>query len=129
MRTLTIILLFISIYGCKTQENASKVVALKEYQKRGTVIHLSKKTSKGLTAEKEYYFRIDNINYFIKLSESYVTALDLSKYINQTIVVKGYIKNGLWELQEPKAIMSAKQPEKARSGAYITLERIYKNKK
>ncbi|TXB63689.1 hypothetical protein FRY74_12515 [Vicingus serpentipes] len=129
MRLLFISILLISFCACKTNENGTKISVLKEYQKRGTVLSLPKKTTKGTVSDKEYYFRTDNINYFIKFSESYITALDLNKYVNQTIVIKGSIKNGLWEPKQPQAITSAKQPEKARSGPYITIERIYKNKK
>jgi hypothetical protein len=118
-----------SIYGCKTNDETSNLTTLKDYQLRGSVIYLPKKTNKGLESTKELYFRVENKNYFIKLSESSVSALYLMKYIDKPVVVKGSIKEGLWENQKPMAINSVEQPEKARSGPYIVIEKIYKNKK
>lgn len=118
-----------SIYGCKTNDETSNLTTLKDYQLRGSVIHLPKKTNEGLESTKELYFRVENKNYFIKLNECLVSVPDLMKHLGKTIVVKAHIKEGQWEHQKPMAISSVKQPEKARSGPYITIEKIYKNKK
>jgi len=103
-------------------------IVLKENQKKGTVLHLPRKTREGIQDEKEFYIRIDELNYFVKFSESKVTPNDLKKHINKTIVIEGTIKNGPWEAPKPGTLASNEQGEKTRAGMYITIDKIVDKK-
>jgi hypothetical protein len=99
-------------------------VVLTENQKKGTVLHLPRKTKEGLSDEKEYYMRIDELNYFVKFSESKVTPADLKKHINEMIVIEGTIKSGPWEASKAGNLTTNEPSEKGRSGMYIAIDKI-----
>jgi hypothetical protein len=110
--------------GKKTMDS----IVLTGNQKKGTVLHLPRKTKEGLLDEKEFYFRIDDLNYFVKFSESKVTPADLKKHVNKTIVIEGTIKNGTWDAQKVGSLTSNEEPEKIRDGMYITVAKIVDKK-
>jgi hypothetical protein len=124
---LSIYLLIIScIYfgGCSVSKKSSDLIVDEANLKNGMLIYLPKKTREGLQKEMEFYFRIEEKNYFVKLSESKVNATELKKHVNQTVSIKGNIKNGPWEEMKATTITSNQYPEKPRSGVYITIDKI-----
>ena len=127
------ILIFLTVcfISCKIQESSPHIVKkLRENQYRATVLLFPKRSKSPIEGDiKEVYLKIKEKRYFVKIDEGYVSKDEFLKYLNQEILIKGVIKNGLWEPQRPAAIMGAKQPKKARSGMYIAVEKIYKNKK
>jgi hypothetical protein len=130
MKIVTFLLLVVCFgnSGCMTGKKSLDSIVLKENQKKGTVLHLPRKTRKGLLDEKEFYLRIDNLNYFVKFSESKITPADLKKHVDKTIVIEGTIKNGPWEPQKAGTLASNEASEKARSGMYITIDKILDKK-
>lgn len=128
MKIVYLLLLVIGLCSCITSKKSMDEVVLKGNQKKGTVLHLPRKTSEGLQDEKEFYLRIDEVNYFVKFSESKVTAAELKKYIKQTIVIEGTLKNGPWEAQKPGALTTNEESQKARSGMYVVIDKIVAKK-
>ncbi len=111
----------ILLIGCKpTNETSNNNSSLKKNELVGTVINKEIKKQN----RKELYFRINDKDYFIKLTEGYLSEGKLLKYENQLIKIKGEIKNGPWEHQEP-ASFGKSTPPKARHGEYIVIYKIY----
>lgn len=130
MKVLTLLLFIISLAlsGCMNSKKSLDAVVLKGNQKKGTVLHLPRKTKEGLSDEKELYVRIDELNYFVKFSESKVSPADLKKYINEIIVIEGTIKNGSWEAPKAGSLTKNEASEKGRAGMYITIDKIVDKK-
>ena len=126
MKLFTLFALIICLYlgGCSTSNKSLESIVDTTNLKNGTVLYLPKKTREGLQKEMEFYFRIEEKNYFVKLSESKVNATELKKHVNQTVSIKGNIKNGPWEEKKATTITSNQYPEKPRSGVYITIDKI-----
>lgn len=127
------VLFFIAILfltSCKVQQNSNSThKPLKENQLRATVLHLPLRSKEGLDNSKnEFYLKIDNKNYFVKLSECFVSEATLLKYVNKEIVIRGQIKSGAWEHEKASSFGQTTEPEKPRSGPYVVIEKVYKNK-
>lgn len=120
------IILFI---GCNSQKSISvdKPENLKKNQLIGTFVAVSRKITRGKEDRiNEYYFRIENKNYFVKFSEGYVSKEKMLKYLNKQIVIKGEIKNGKWEEATAGSFIGSKVSKRARSGDYIIIIKIFK---
>lgn len=120
---LIILILFI---GCKSSSNGNSIeTELKKNQFLGKIVYKEKKSNTRATSQqkKDFYFIIDGKDYFIKISDGYVSEDKLFKYENQLIKIKGEIKNGEWEHQEPVGLNNL-NPPKARRGNYIAIYRI-----
>jgi len=63
----------------------------------------------------DYYFRYYGRNYFIKLSECQYDG-NISSWIGPIVRVKGEIRNGLWDTDNPKA--------QSRTGEYFVFSHI-----
>lgn len=126
MKLLTPLLLISCIYlgGCAVSKKSTDLIVDEANLKNGMVIYLPKKTRYGLQKEMEFYFRIEGINYFVKLSESKVNVDELKKHINKTVIIEGVIKSGPWEDMKGTTITSNEYPEKPRSGMYITIDKV-----
>ncbi len=132
MKIFTPLALIICLYtvGCSTSKTSLESNKSKENLKNGTVLYIPKKTRNGLQSEMEFYFRFEEINYFVKFSESKVEPTELKNYINETILIEGTIKNGPWEQMKATTITSNERSEKPRTGPYITIDKIVdKNEK
>lgn len=119
-----VLIVYLYLGACSTSKKPLDSIVDKTNLKTGTVIYAQKKTRDGLQKEMEFYFRIEGKNYFVKLSESKVNATELKKHVNQTVSIKGNIKNGPWEEMKATTITSNQYPEKPRSGVYITIDKI-----
>jgi hypothetical protein len=80
------------------------------------------------TSIPEAYFRTNQKDYFIKFSEGYITKDNALKYKDKQIIIKGEIKQGLFENMKPASFGNKTLPPPPRSGEYIIIEKIYKNK-
>jgi hypothetical protein len=118
--------------SCKDSQNISRNTIhdsnqLKKNQLLGIVKYLSPITgAKKTNAEtkKEYYFDINNKIYFIKISEGFITELELSEYVDKQIVIKGEIKNGQLEIDKEGSFASKTESVEGRKGEYITITKI-----
>lgn len=130
MKLFTLFALINCIYlgGCSTSNKSLESIVDTTNLKNGTVLYLPKKTRDGLQKEMEFYFGIEGVNYFVKLSESKINATELKKHINKTVFIEGAIKNGPWEEMKATTITSNQYPEKPRSGVYITIDNVLKKK-
>jgi hypothetical protein len=130
MKLFTLFALIICLYlgGCSTSNKSLESIVDTTNLKNGTVLYLPKKTREGLQKEMEFYFRIEGINYFVKLSESKINATELKNHINKTVFIEGAIRNGPWEEMKATTITSNQYPEKPRSGVYITIDAVLKKK-
>lgn len=126
------IIFTVVVLSCKTTNKVSqstdpKGVQLKKNQMAGIVI------LKGITNEsrstqssiKELFFKINEKDYFIKISEGYVAKDIISKYIDKQIIIKGEIKTGEWETPDAGSLKDGTPSKKARSGEYIVINKIY----
>jgi len=118
---LLITLLFIGCNPKATLEN--QTTALKKNQYRATVVQRKKELQKNYT---DFFLKIDDKIYFIKINEGYVSPSELLKCLNKEIIVKAELREGPWEVQEPSSIKEGKQVRKARSGPYVVIYKIYK---
>lgn len=73
------------------------------------------KTGKSNPEAVDYYFRLFEVNYFIKLSECSWDG-DISDYNMNYVRIKGEIKNGYWDKKKAKT--------NARIGNYIVFSEI-----
>jgi len=102
---------------------------LKENQYKAVVLELAKRTSTGLDEKnKEIYLKVNGQNYYVRISEGYVTTKEFLKHLNQEVVIKGEIKISESKYNKPVSIIGAKQPEQERKGPYMVVYKIYKNK-
>lgn len=118
----------IGISGCMTSKKSMDSIVLTGNQKKGRVLHLPRKTKEGLQDDKEFYITIDELNYFVKFSESKVTPADLKKYINKIIVFEGSIKSGPWEPQKAGTLTTNEPAKKGRAGMYVVIDKIVDKK-
>lgn len=133
-KLISIVIIFsLIVLSCKTTTEVSQSTnqqgsQLKKNQLVGVVI------LKGITNEsrstqsnnKELFFKINEKDYFIKISEGYVSREELSKYIDKQITIKGEIKTGEWEGIQAGSIQEGTSSKKPRSGEYIIINKIYK---
>jgi hypothetical protein len=130
MKNIIYILLIISFANCKSsKQNKSKksINNLKKNQFTGVIITKDKpKINNSDISIPEAYFRTNQKDYFIKFSEGYVTKDNVLKYKNKQIIIKGEIKQGLFENMKPASFGNKTPPPPPRSGEYITIEKIYK---
>lgn len=121
-----LVIVLILFTGCKSNSNNNSIeTELKKNQFIGKIVYKEKKknTRSSSQQKKDFYFIIDDKDYFIKISDGYVSEDKLLKYENQLIKIKGEIKNGEWEHQEPVGLNNL-NPPKARRGNYIAIYRI-----
>jgi hypothetical protein len=126
MKTLALLLFTCTLFLASCGTEKAVVENSKQEVKKGTIIQLAKRTANGLLDEKEYYFRFNEQNYFIKLSESAVTTKDLSKRLDKDVCLLGEIISGPWEAEKPATISTPHGAEKAREGLYIAIDAFIK---
>lgn len=132
MKQLKIIFIFFSLVllSCNTTSTVSEsqknqLIQQKKNQKSGIVLYKSRADeSKNRQSKKEFYFRMNEKEYFVKIPEGYVSEEELLKNIDKQINVKGEIKNGKWEFDTPGSILNQTETIKGRSGEYFVIYKI-----
>ena len=125
------IIFAVVVLSCKTTNKVSqstdqKDVQLKKNQMVGVVILKNMANeSRNSQSNKELYFKVNEKDYFIKISEGYIAKDIISKYIDKQIVIKGEIKTGEWETPDAGSLKDGTPSKKARSGEYIVINKIY----
>lgn len=100
---------------------------MKKNQFTGTIIYQEEKIiGRSFQPEKELYFRMNDKDYFIKISEGYVSKETLHQYENKLVRIKGELKNGIYKQSQSGSFNNQKTPTKPRSGNYITIYKIFK---
>jgi hypothetical protein len=133
MKNLYILVLLLLILSCKTKpikETSTNTKFKKEESLKKNefyVVVTERKKKKNNDNQKELILLINDKKYFVKIDEGYVSRDKLYKYLNQTIRIKGEIKNGPWEADIPGSVLDQTQPIKGRSGDYIVVYKIIKN--
>ena len=90
-----------------------------ENQKATVVIEVF--TDKGGRKHPEivdYYLSFDDKQYFIKFSESTIRPGSLQPLVGKSVYFYGYLKNGLWDTDDPKV--------QSRIGNYLKVTRLMK---
>lgn len=127
MKLFQLFILTFLYVGCNSNiKNEPKEIELKKNQFVGKIIYKERERLSKTSAptKKEIYLNMNEKDYFIKISEGYMSEDKLLKHENQIIKIKGEIKNGEWEHQEPVGLNNL-NPPKARSGEYIVIYRIF----
>lgn len=128
-KTLVYLLSIIVLISCNSQKSVSyegTEMKLKKNQFIGKFVELNKTKSRNVTAKLDIYFQIENKDYFVKFEEGYVSKAEVLKFLNQTIKVKGEIKNGEWESSTPGSLSTLESSKSARKGDYFVVNKIYK---
>lgn len=127
-----VIIVLVIVLSCKTTTEVSKSTSqqgsqLKKNQMVGVVIlkGVANESRSTQSNNKELYFKINAKDYFIKISEGYITKEIISKYIDKQITIKGEIKIGEWESIQSGSLQEGTSSKKARSGEYIVINKIY----
>ncbi|MGE0560677.1 MAG: hypothetical protein AB7O47_02580 [Flavobacteriales bacterium] len=112
------------LVACNSQKTISVDSSdkLKNNQFIGEFVELTKKK----IPTKEIYFKINEKTYFVKFDEGYVSKEEVLKFLNQTIKVKGELKNGEWESSTPGSLSTLESSKSARKGDYFVVNKIYK---
>lgn len=129
MKNSYIIVLFLLIFSCKNQPvtapSANVDIKQEETLKKNEFFAVvTERKKKRNNDEIELLLLINETKYFVKIDEGYVSKEKLLKYLNQTIKIKGEIKNGQWEADIPGSVLEKTQPIKGRSGEYIAVYKI-----
>ena len=66
----------------------------------------------------DWFFKTDNENYFIKLSEGKITPVTCGKFLDKPVKLKYIIKNGEWD-------SNGKEKEQSRIGKYIVVLELF----
>lgn len=84
----------------------------------GKIVKRPFKSKRGAFVQDTYdlFFETDNTEYFIKMSESKISQSDAMRYINKPIFVKGKVKEGNWDSDDPKV--------QSRTGEYLIVKKI-----
>lgn len=128
------IVILLIVLSCKTptktqQTGNQQADQLKKNQLLGVIIlkNSSSTESRSVQTEgKELFFKINEKDYFIKISEGYVSVDLLSEYIDKQVVIKGEIKIGEWESIKAGSIKEGTTSKKPRFGEYIVINKVFK---
>jgi len=78
------------------------------------------KIGKELAGISDNMFRTKNESYFIKLSESKISIVDVERLMGEEISIEGEIRDGLWDTDDPNV--------QSRIGNYIVIFTILEKK-
>lgn len=84
------------------EESEIKAPEIKEFT--GEIIEepFVNKAGRVIPNVGDLFFKTEGKKHFIKLMEGKVLRVDLEKYLNQTIKVKAYLTDGLWDTDNPE---------------------------
>lgn len=123
------ILILSILHSCSGNRYTSDNIELKKNEFLGIVEYKEYKqlSRNSPTRPKELFLKTKNKEYFIKISEGYLSKNKIIQYIGASVLVKGEIKNGEWEERIPIDIKNPNPPE-PRSGDYLIIKKIYTKK-
>lgn len=83
-------------------ENHTKDPEIKEFTGKLIEVPFVNKAGRVIPNMGDLFLKIGEEEYFIKFMEGKVLRVDLEKYLNQSIKVKGYLSSGLWDTDNPE---------------------------
>jgi len=91
----------------------------RSYTAKGVILKVpfENKIGKIVEGVYDYFFQVQGVKYFIKLSDSQIKKDAIDKYLNKEIKVAFFIKDGLWDSDD--------NSHQSRIGNYISIVNIY----
>ena len=86
---------------------------------KGTIQEIPFTNKKGTPIQgvSDLFFKTSTDKYFIKISESNFSKVELLQYKDVKIKIQGEIEEGLWDTDDPNI--------QSRIGTYITIQKIF----